>query len=164
VLLLSLKQQHQIFELRRKEFEDAEADLAQRIRDVKDLIPFAKELEEIGLDFTLANSWVSVIKTYASKKMVYERTAAWQLANDLSSWLELEGFETAIKNAKHQLELLGMAQEDRKEEIAYFADLRKAGICKREVMELMDMVNSKVNGNGFKLDKEINLPIEEIDD
>jgi hypothetical protein len=95
-----------------------------------------------------------VIKTYASKKM----------ANDLSSWLELEGFETAIKNAKHQLELLGMAQEDRKEEIAYFADLRKAGICKREVMELMDMVNSKVNGNGFKLDKEINLPIGEIDD
>jgi hypothetical protein len=31
-------------------------------------------------------------------------------------------------------------------------------------MELMDMVNSKVNGNGFKLDKEINLPIGEIDD
>src|SRR5215831_19382093 len=38
-----LKEERKIFEIRRKEFEDAEADLAQCIRDVKDLIPVAKE-------------------------------------------------------------------------------------------------------------------------
>jgi len=52
-----------------------------------------------------------------------------------------------------------MTQEDRNEEIAYFADLRKLGIAKREIVELMEIVNSKNNSHGrFELDTEINLP------
>ncbi len=56
-----------------------------------------------------------------------------------------------------------MVQEDKREGIAYFNDLRKSGIAKREIMELMEMVNSKVNGNGFKLDREMNLHLGEMD-
>jgi len=40
-----------------------------------------------------------------------------------------------------------MAQEDRKEEIAYFAELRKSGIAKREIVELMELVKSINNGH-----------------
>jgi hypothetical protein len=57
---------------------------------------------------------------------------------------------------KHQLELLNMAQEDRKEEIAYFADLRKSGIAKKEIVELMEIVNSNSTAcatTWFKLTK-----------
>ena len=74
----------------------------------------------------------------------------------LESWQELDGFETAIQNSKHQLELLDIAQEEKKEEIAYFDDLRKSGIAKREIMELIEIVNSKNNGK-FELDTKINL-------
>jgi len=51
-----------------------------------------------------------------------------------------------------------LAQADRKEEIAYFADLRKSGIAKKEIVELMEIVNSKNNGSKFELDAEMNLP------
>jgi len=156
-----LKEERQIFENRRKEFEAAEADLAQRITQVKDLIPIALDLEQMGLDFSVANSWLSCVKEMSERKGLDIRSASWKLAEDLKSWQELGGFETAIQNSKHQLLLLNMAQEDRKEEIAYFADLRKSGIAKREIVELMEIVKPKNNGHdgsGFELDTKINLP------
>jgi hypothetical protein len=55
-----LKEERQIFENRRKEFEAAEADLARRITQVKDFIPIAAELAKtVGFDFNLANSWIT---------------------------------------------------------------------------------------------------------
>src|SRR5215831_9651539 len=156
-----LKEERKRFEEQKKEFEAAEADLAQRIAQVKDLIPLAAELKEIGFDFSLANSWLSCVKEMSQRKGLDIRSAAWKLAEDLKSWQELGGFETAISNSKHQLFLLDMAQEDRKEEIAYFADLRKSGIAKREIVELMEIVKPKNNGHdgsGFELDTKINLP------
>jgi hypothetical protein len=60
----------------------------------------------MGVGFTHAIAWINVIREYASKKMVDERTATWRLAEDLKNWQELGGFETAIQNAKNQLALL----------------------------------------------------------
>jgi hypothetical protein len=34
---------------------------------VKDLIPSAKELKEIGIDFSQANSWLSCVKEMSEK-------------------------------------------------------------------------------------------------
>jgi len=42
----------------------------------------------MGIEFTHAIAWINVIKEYASKKMVDERTAAWRLAEDLKNWQE----------------------------------------------------------------------------
>src|SRR5215469_15489037 len=84
-----LKEERQIFEIRRKEFEAAEADLAQRIKNFKDLIPFAAELRQIGLDFSLSNSWLSYVKEMSERKGLDIRSAAWKLAEDLKSWQEL---------------------------------------------------------------------------
>jgi len=145
-----LKEERQIFEIRRKEFEAAEADLAQRIKNVKDLIPFAAELKQIGLDFSLTNSWLSCVKEMSVRKGLDVRSAAWKLAEDLKSWQELGGFETAIYNAKHQLSLLNMAIEDKKAAIGTLVDLKK----------VVKVVNGwgNNNGNGFGLDDKLNLP------
>src|SRR5215472_16138283 len=79
-----------------------------KLHEVKDLIPSAAELKSMGVDFIQAIAWINVIREYASKKMVDERTATWRLAEDLKNWQELGGLESAIQNAKHQLALLNM--------------------------------------------------------
>jgi hypothetical protein len=153
-----LKDERQIFENRRKEFEAAEADLAQRITQVKDLIPIALDLKQMGLDFSIANSWLSCVKEMSERKGLDVRSAAWKLAEDLKSWQELGGFETAIQNAKHQLELLNIAVEDKKQALGTIIDLRKSGMTEDNIMNLTRVVNGWGNGNGigFKLDTSIN--------
>jgi hypothetical protein len=86
------------------------------------------------------------------------RGAAWKLAEDLKNWQELGGFETAISNAKHQLELLGIAIEERRAAISTLVDLRKSGMTEDNIMNLTRVVNGWGNGNGsgFKLDTSIN--------
>ena len=79
---------------------------------VKDLIPLAAELKSIGIEFTQINAFISVIKEYASKQIIDERSATWRLAEDLKNWQELGGFENAIQNAKNQLTLLNMTLEE----------------------------------------------------
>jgi len=37
----------------------------------------------MGIEFTHAIAWISVIREYASKRMVDERTAVWRLAEGL---------------------------------------------------------------------------------
>jgi hypothetical protein len=93
-----------VSKMKEKELQVREAKLAQ----IKDLISAAAELKEIGFDFSLANSWLSCVKKMAQRKGLDVRSAAWKLAEDLKNWQELDGFETAIQNSKHQLELLNM--------------------------------------------------------
>ena len=109
-----LKEERKRFEEQKKDFKAADADLAQRVSRVKDLIPLAAELKEIGFDFSLANSWLSCVREMSQRKGLDLRSAAWKLAEDLKSWQGLGGFETAISISKHQLSLLDMAIEDRK--------------------------------------------------
>jgi len=61
---------------------------------------------------------------------------------DLKSWQELGGCETAISNAKHQLSLLDMAIENKKAAIGILVDLRKMCISEAEVLKLVKVVNS----------------------
>jgi hypothetical protein len=51
-----------------------------KLSEVKDLIPSAAELKSMGVEFTQAIAWINVIREYASKKMVDERTPTWRLA------------------------------------------------------------------------------------
>jgi hypothetical protein len=75
-------------------------------------------------------------------------------------WQELGGFETAIQNAKHQLELLGIAIEDKKVAIATLVDLRKSGIYEREILQVVETIRSKNNGHdrNFELDAYMDSP------
>jgi DNA polymerase I-like protein with 3'-5' exonuclease and polymerase domains len=150
----NLEEQKRTFEVRESKY-----------LEVKDLIPSAAELKSMGVDFTLINAFINVIKEYASKKMIDERAATWNLAEDLKNWLELEGFEKAISNAKNQLALLDMALEGQKQAIAIVADLKKSGMTTEDISNLVKTVSrwsdqSQGQGNGgeFELDTHINLP------
>jgi len=153
-----LYQERCSIEEQKKALETREAKLS----EVKDLIPSAAELKSMGVEFTQAIAWISVIREYASKKMVDERTATWRLAEDLKNWQELGGFENAIQNAKNQLALLNMTLEEQKAAIATLVNLQKMGMSEIEISRLIKLVNGWGKGNfanGLELDTHINLPI-----
>jgi hypothetical protein len=104
-------------------------------------------MKRLGLDFTIANSWTTCVGEMAQRKGLDIRSAAWKLTEDLKAWQELGGFENAIQNAKHQLELLNIAIEDKKAAISALVDLRKSGIREREILEVMATIKSKKNGH-----------------
>jgi orotate phosphoribosyltransferase-like protein len=149
----------------RNSLEDLKRDLDARetkLSEVKDLIPSAAELKSMGVEFSHAIAWINVIREYASKKMVDERTATWKLAEDLKNWQELGGFENVIQNAKNQLALLNMTLEDQKAAIATLVNLQKMGMSEIEISRLVKLVNGwgKGNGNfanGLELDSRLNL-------
>ena len=122
----NLTREKEKLEKEKREFEAAESDLAQRITQVKDLIPMAAELKQSGLDFSLANSWLICVGEMAQRKGLDIRAAAWKLAEDLKTWQELGGLENAIQNAKNQLTLLNMTLEDQKAAIATLVNLQLA--------------------------------------
>jgi hypothetical protein len=117
-------------------------------------------MKRLGLDFTIANSWTTCVGEMAQRKGLDIRSAAWKLTEDLKAWQELGGFEAAIQNAKHQLELLDIAIEDKKQAIATLVDLRKMGIYELEIAEVVETIKSKNNGHGrrFDFDTETDLP------
>jgi hypothetical protein len=128
-----------------------------KLSEVKDLIPSAAELKSMGVEFTHAIAWINVIREYASKKMVDERTATWRLAEDLKNWQELGGLENAIQNAKNQLALLNMTLEDQKAAISTLVNLQKMGMSEIEISRLVKLVNGWGKGNGLELDSRLNL-------
>jgi len=122
------------------------------------------ELKLMGVEFTHAIAWINVMREYASKKMVDERTAVWRLAEDLKAWQELDGFEQSIQNAKNQLTLLNMTLEQHKQAIAIVANLKASGMTDNDISNLVTPVSrwrckvSQGNGSSFELDARINLP------
>jgi hypothetical protein len=154
----NLEREKKLLEREKQKFYEAEDDLAQRIYQVKDLLPIADEMKRLGLDFTIANSWLICVGEMAQRKDLDIRSASWKLAEDLKTWQELGGFEIAISNAKHQLELLDIAIEERRAAISTLVDLRKSGMTEDNIMTLTRVVNGWGNGNGigFKLDTSIN--------
>jgi hypothetical protein len=160
-----LEEEREILYQERSSIEDQKRVLEAReakLSEVKDLIPSAAELKSMGVEFTQAIAWINVIREYASKKMVDERTATWRLAEDLKNWQELGGLENAIQNAKNQLALLNMTLEDQKAAIATLVNLQKMGMSEIEISRLVKLVNGwgKGNGNfanGLELDSRLNL-------
>jgi hypothetical protein len=136
----NLEREKILLEREKQKFSEAEDDLARRIYQVKDLLPIADEMKRLGLDFTIANSWLICVKEIAQRKGLTEKEAVWKLADDLKSFEFLGGFDTAISNAKHQLELLEYAIEEKKQAIATLVDLRKQNIGCREILEVIETI------------------------
>jgi hypothetical protein len=154
-----LEREKQKLSVEKQEFYEAENSLSQRIYQVQHLLPIADEMKRLGLDFTIANAFLICVKGIAERRGLSEKQAVWKLADDLKNFEFLGGFETSIQNAKHQLELLEYAIEEKKQAIATLVDLRKMGIYDREIIQVMETIKPKNNGHSrdFQFDPETNL-------
>jgi hypothetical protein len=155
----NLERQKKLLEREKLNFSEAEDDLARRIYQVRDLLPIADEMKRLGLDFTIANAFLICVKGIAERRGLSEKQAVWKLADDLKNFEFLGGFETSIKNAKHQLELLEYAIEEKKAAISALIDLKKKGIYEREIIQVMETIKPKNNGHGrrFEFDSETDM-------
>ncbi len=141
------KQERHLLEEREKELSEAEVDLANRIYQIKPLLPVAQSLKELGFDFNLANSWITCVKEMAQNRGLTLREAAWKLAEEIQDFEYLGGVKKAIEQQKQNLELLNMAAENKKEEFAALADLKKKNIGAREILEVAETIRGN-NGHG----------------
>src|SRR5215472_15491580 len=131
-----------------------------KLHEVKDLIPSAKVLKEIGFDFSQANSWLEAIKGKADQEGLDLRTAAWGLVEDLRNWTEVGGLRKAIAQQKQQLDLLCLATDQQKQAIGIIVDLKKSGMTDEDISNLVNFSkwSSKVGqGSSFELDTRLNL-------
>jgi hypothetical protein len=155
-----LTQERSEFEQEKSNFEHEKIGFQAQVAQVKDVIPIAAEIKMMGFDFSTANAWLTAVKNMSVKRGLDFRSAAWCVTDALSKWEEIGGYDTAISNAKHQLELLNMAVEDRREEIAMAADLRKLGLGLNDLKNLMETAN---NGHGRVKKFEFPSTVEEND-
>jgi hypothetical protein len=142
----------------KKEFKGAEADLAQRIYEVKDLLPIAKDLAQVP-DLTPFNTWLSCVNRMAQKRGLDIKSAALKLDANMKDWLELDGFDTYIQKSKYELQLLEIAIDSKKEAIAMVYDLRKAGVGVNDIRNFMEAANLKNNGHSrSEPDTDMDIP------
>ena len=146
-----------LLERREKELSEAEADLAQRISQVKDLISPAAALKQMGFNFSLANSWITCVSQMAQSKGLDMRSAAWELAKELENWQLYCNLQKTIQQQKQQLSLLNMTLEDQKAAIATLVNLQKMGMSEIEISRLVKLVNGWGKRNGLELDSRLNL-------
>ena len=85
-------------------------------------------MKDIGIGFDQALVWVDCIKEVAQKERIDERTAAWKLADMLRSFKELSDLEKAIQQAKQQLAMLNMVNDQQKRAITTLAHLQQIGM------------------------------------
>jgi hypothetical protein len=147
-----------------------------KISEVRDLIPSAQQLKEMGAQFSQVQAFISCVREKAAAAMIEERTAAWLLVKDLELYNIAGGLQKAVAEKTHQLSLLDTTLEQQKQAIATLVHLQKTGMTEEEISKLCMLVGrwnsngvglcigqdngSKTNSNSvnLELDSHLNLP------
>ena len=77
-----------------------------KIFEVRDLIPSAQQLKELGAQFSQVQAFIYCVREKATAAMIDERTAAWNLVKDLELYNVIGGLQKAVAEKSAQLELL----------------------------------------------------------
>jgi hypothetical protein len=131
----------------RYNIEEQKKALEAKLFEVKELIPSAKQLKDIGIGFDQALVWIDCIKEKAEIERIDLRTATWKLAQDLRAYRDLGGLSKAIQDATRQLAMLNMVNEQQKQAITTLVNLQKMGMTEGEILELVKLVG-RWNGTG----------------
>jgi soluble cytochrome b562 len=138
-----IQRRQQELDEQKRQIENIRQDLEARenkLRSVEDLIPSSKHLKDIGIGFDQALVWIDCIKEVAQKEGIDERTAAWKLADILRSFKELSDLEKAIQQARQQLAILNMVNDQQKRAINTLAHLQQIGMTEDEIGELVKLI------------------------
>jgi hypothetical protein len=73
---------------------------------VKDLIPSAEELKNMGAQFSQVQAFIYCVREKAAAAMIDERTAAWELVKDLELYNIAGGLQKAVSEKAAQLAIL----------------------------------------------------------
>jgi hypothetical protein len=142
-----------------------------KLSEVKNLIPSAQQLKEMGAQFSQIQAFIYCVREKAAAAMIDERAAAWELVKDLELYNVIGGLQKAVSEKSTQLNLLSTALEQQKSAIETLVHLQKTGMTEEEISKLCMLVGRWKVGlgigrdNGIKpleLDSHLNLPIQPI--
>jgi hypothetical protein len=142
-----------------------------KLSEVKNLIPSAQQLKEMGAHFSQIQAFIYCVREKAAAAMIDERTAAWELVKDLELYNVIGGLQKAVSEKSAQLNLLSTALEQQKSAIETLVHLQKTGMTEEEISKLCMLVGRWKVGlgigrdNGIKpleLHSHLNLPNQPI--
>jgi hypothetical protein len=150
-------------ELEKKQIDyerrDVEAKL-QEINEYRDILPSAKQLREMGVDFYDIVIWIELIKDKSAMEGITPRQAVSIIVQDLKWYNQFNSLEKTIQKRQQDLAALDIAVECRQQAYRSLVDLKNKGLSDTDLVELNDLFHSQNNGFGanLRLDDHLNLP------
>jgi uncharacterized protein involved in propanediol utilization len=106
------------------------------------IIPLASQLQAMKVDVTNFLPWIETVQEYAETHNTDLTTAAFDTMKSLKIWKNLEVLQNAIKEAERRLEILGPTVRGKEAAITTIANLQHHGFTKKQINELVSLVNN----------------------
>ncbi len=132
-------------ELEKKQIDYDRRDVEDKLQEInkyRDILPSAKQLREMGVDFYDIVIWIELIKDRAATEGITPKEAVTKIVEDLKLYTQFTTLEQAIKHAQQNLEALNIVIELRRQAIASLVDLKNRGISDTDLVELNNLIHS----------------------
>jgi hypothetical protein len=138
-----------------------------KIVEVQDILPSARQLKDLGIDFHQALVFINVIQQKAEEEKIDLKSAAYGLEEELTNYRRLGGIQKSIERANRQLAIIEAFTAQKQQAVTTLMNLQMAGFSEKDVMEQTKLVNvwnkqpwsgmiyGNGNNGGKKLDTEL---------
>ena len=130
-------------ELEKKQLDYEQRNLETRLAEVekyRDILPSAKQLGEMGVDFHEIIIWIEVIRDKAARERIDPKATVSLIVQDLKSYNQFNSLQKAIQRAQQDLSALNILIEQRQRAIASLVNLQSKGISDTELIELNNLI------------------------
>jgi prefoldin subunit 5 len=111
-----------------------------RLVELQPLIPSAKQLQAYGIDINQFLPWIETIHEKAEIEKIDIKLAAYNLAQELRLYRQLQGLQKSLQLTQKQLEMLNVAILQKQQAISTLISLQGAGMTDSEIVELIKLV------------------------
>jgi hypothetical protein len=161
--ILLMKEQRQELEEERRNLAQIVHSIDQRNHDlevrenklleIEPFIPLARQLQAMKIDITNFLPWLETVHEYAVTRNTDLTTAAYNIADDLREYRQPGSLHKAIEQTRQQLSVLDAFTAQKQAAITTVMNLQLAGFSKKDINELIGLVNiwNKHSSFGFGL-------------
>jgi hypothetical protein len=118
-------------ELEKKQLDYERRNLETRLAEVnkyRDILPSAKYLREMGVDFHEITIWIETIRDKAATEGIDHKSAVSLIVQDLKLYNQYNTLQKAIQKRQQDLEALNIALEQKQQAYRSLVNLRSKGI------------------------------------
>ncbi|MGA9150673.1 MAG: hypothetical protein WBZ36_08845 [Candidatus Nitrosopolaris sp.] len=128
-------------ELEKKQLDYEQRNLETRLAEVeiyRDILPSAKQLREMGVDFHEIIIWIEVIRDKATTEGITPKEAVALIVQELKLYSHFNSLKRSVERAQQDLEALNIVIEEHKAAIASLVDLKSNyGVTEGQIVQLI---------------------------
>jgi hypothetical protein len=165
-----IAQDRRNLEVEKKQLDYEQRNLETRLAEVnkyRDILPSAKYLREMGVDFHEITIWIETIRDKAATERITPKEAVALIVQELKLYNQFNSLKRSVERDQQDLEALNIVIEERKGAIASLVDLKSKGISDTDLVEINALIhrrsadrgqnNGNMNGFNLRLDDKLNL-------